>query len=118
MKIQAGFTEGYVCSLTQEMRAAWAAGDLFQAPPLGDCWVPGLGGWGVEREKEAGAGDLSIDPCLSTYTLLFAQRNQLRVELCGWCSQNGAPRARGPKIWVGGELGPGQADWGWTKRTL
>lgn len=68
MEIQAGLTEGCVCSLTQEMRAARAAGDLFQATLLGDCWVPSLGGQGVEREEEAGAGYLSIDPCLSTYS--------------------------------------------------
>lgn len=68
VEIQAGLTEGCVCSPTQERRAAWATGDLFQATLLGDCWVPSLGGQGVEREEEARAGYLSIDLCLSTYS--------------------------------------------------
>lgn len=101
-----------MCSLTQEVGVVWAAGNLFQATHLGDGWVPIPGGQGVERmEQRMGLGVSLLDPVLLPTAPCFEQRSQLRIELCGWCYQNGEPRARGPQIGEGGELGLGQADW-------
>lgn len=65
-----------------------------------------LKGW-----DKLGLGVSLLDPVLPPTAPHFAQSSQLRTELCGRYSQNGEPRARGPQIWEGGELGPGQADW-------
>ena len=61
-----------VFSLSQEMGVIWADRDLFQAYPLGACWVPSPGG--QELEEEAGAEHLSIDPCLSTHSSLLCTK--------------------------------------------
>lgn len=72
----------------------WEAGDLL----LSGCWVPILGGQGFGKVEQMNWGVSLLDLCLSTHSLLSAQRSQLRIELCGWCFQNAGPRARGPQI--------------------
>lgn len=58
MEIQAGSAESSVCvcDLTQEMGAVWADRDLFQAYPLGTCWVPNPGGRELKGKKRLGLG--------------------------------------------------------------
>lgn len=73
MGIQARLTgvgggDGGRCSLTQEMGAVWAAGDLFQAIPWVTAGYPSLEGRELKGRNKLGLGVSLLDPCLSTHS--------------------------------------------------